>query len=173
MSGGLHARLRAMTPDDWPAVARIYAEGLATGDASFETEPPSWDVWDAGHLKSCRTVAVSGEDGEEDVLGWAALSPVSTRCVYGGVGEVSVYVAERARGRGLGRTLLDRLVVDSEAARLWTLQAGIFPENEASIRIHELCGFRMVGVRERVGKLAGRWRDTVLMERRSLTVGTD
>ena len=162
-----------MTPADWPAVALIYAEGLATGDATFEDEPPAWDVWDAAHLKSCRVVAVSKESGEEEVLGWAALSPVSSRCVYGGVGEVSVYVAERARGRGLGRTLLNRLVVESESAGLWTLQAGVFPENRASIRIHERCGFRTVGVRERVGRLAGRWRDTVLMERRSPTVGAD
>jgi len=173
MNDGLHTRLRPMTPDDWPAVSWIYAEGLATGDASFETDPPDWSVWDAGHLKSCRTVAVSGEGREEEVLGWAALSPVSSRCVYGGVGEVSVYVAERARGRGLGRTLLNRLVVESESAGLWTLQAGVFPENRASIRIHERCGFRTVGVRERVGRLAGRWRDTVLMERRSPTVGAD
>ncbi len=152
-------------------MAAIFGEGIATGHATFETEPPSWEEWDRGHLKTCRVVAVEGEGGEEAVLGWAALSPVSSRCVYGGVGEVSVYVAELARGRGIGRALLEALVDESEANGLWTLQAGIFPENVASVHVHERCGFRTVGVRERVGQLGGRWRDTVLMERRSRVVG--
>ena len=159
--------LRAMTPDDWPAVRRIFREGIETGDATFETEPPPWEAWDRAHLERPRLVAVL----DDEVVGWAALSPVSDRCVYGGVAEVSVYVAEGARGRGVGRALLEALVRGSEEEGLWTLQAGIFPENEASIRIHEACGFRTVGVRERLGEMDGEWRDVVLMERRSEVVG--
>ncbi len=164
-------RIRPLLPADWPAVSAIYEEGMATGDATFDTETPPWDEWDRSHLKTCRLVAVGQEDGEDVVLGWAALSPVSSRCVYGGIGEVSVYVAERARGRGIGRALLEGLVAESEAHGLWTLEAGIFPENVASIRLHERCGFRIVGVRERVGRMGDRWRDTVLLERRSRIVG--
>jgi phosphinothricin acetyltransferase len=151
----------------WDEVRAIYAEGIATGDATFETECPDWPAWDAEHLAPGRLVAV--EDGA--VVGWAALGPVSGRCVYGGVAEVSVYVAEGARGRGIGRLLLEELVVASEAAGLWTLQAGIFPENEASLALHERCGFRRVGVRERLGQRDGAWRDVVLLERRSTVVG--
>lgn len=156
-----------MAPSDWPAVRRIFREGIETGDATFETEPPPWEAWDEAHLERPRVVAVL--DGE--VVGWAALTPVSDRCVYGGVAEVSVYVGEGARGRGVGRSLLEALVRGSEEVGLWTLQAGIFPENEASIRLHEACGFRTVGVRERLGEMAGEWRDVVLMERRSSVVG--
>ncbi len=145
----------------------IYLEGIATGNATFEQSAPEWAQWDAGHLRVCRLVARSAEA----VLGWAALSPVSSRCVYGGVAEVSVYVAERARGQGIGYRLLSRLVSDSEAAGIWTLQAGIFPENAASIRLHAAAGFRVVGTRERLGCMNGRWRDVVLMERRSDVVG--
>ena len=142
---------------------------LATGDATFETEAPDWERWDASHLRACRLVAVAGGR----VAGWAALSPVSAREVYAGVAEVSVYVAADFRGRGLGRTLLEALVRASEAEGIWTLQASIFPENVASVALHATCGFREVGRRERVGKLQGRWRDTVLLERRSRTVGVD
>lgn len=156
-----------MTGDDWPAVHRIYREGIATGHATFETEAPPWEAWDAAHLEEPRLVAE--EDGE--VVGWAALSPVSDRCVYGGVAEVSVYVAEGARGRGVGLSLLSELVLASEEEGIWTLQAGIFPENRASIHIHERCGFRTLGVRERLGEMDGEWRDVVLMERRSDVVG--
>jgi L-amino acid N-acyltransferase YncA len=148
-------------------VCAIYREGIATGNATFEQTAPEWEHWDAGHLRAARIVARS--DGE--VLGWAALSPVSGRCVYAGVAEVSVYVAERARGRGIGRQLLSQLVCDSEAQGIWTLQAGIFPENRASIQLHERTGFRIVGTRERLGSMHGRWRDVVLMERRSAVAG--
>ena len=159
--------IEPLTPEDWEAVRSIYREGIATGNATFEQSAPEWDQWAAGHLKTCRLVARSG-DG---VLGWAALSPVSGRCVYAGVAEVSVYVAGRARGQGVGAALLARLVRDSEEAGIWTLQAGIFPENTASIKLHERAGFRMVGTRERLGSMNGRWRDVVLMERRSRVAG--
>jgi phosphinothricin acetyltransferase len=147
----------------WPAVRAIYAEGLLTGHASFETEPPSWEDFQTGHLPDHRLVA---HDGGE-VLGWAALSPVSDRCAYQGVAEDSVYVAERARGRGVGRYLLSQLVWRAEEAGIWTVQAGIFPENEASVALHHACKFRTVGVREQLGKYHGVWRDVLLLERRS------
>lgn len=150
-------------PEHWPAVARIYAEGLGTGHATFEVEVPTWERWNAAHLDAHRFVAVA--DG--GVLGWAAVVPVSDRCVYGGVVENSVYVAEAARGRGVGRGLLEALVASTEDAGIWTIQTGIFPENEASVRLHEAVGFRVVGRRERLGRLAGVWRDVLLLERRS------
>jgi phosphinothricin acetyltransferase len=156
-----------MRDEDWPAVRTIYEQGILTGHATFETQVPDWERWDEDHLRECRLVAV--RYGE--VIGWAALSPVSGRCIYAGVAEVSVYVAETARGQGVGRALLERLVSASEEAGLWTLQAGIFPENEASIGLHKACGFRIVGHRERIGQMEGVWRDTVLMERRSQVVG--
>jgi phosphinothricin acetyltransferase len=161
-------QIRTLTPDDWPYVRDIYAQGIATGDATFETRIPEWLEWDRGHLTECRLAAV---DVTDTLLGWAALSPVSNRCVYGGVAEVSVYVGTAARGRGVGRALLAGLVETSETAGIWTLQAGIFPENAASVVLHERCGFRLVGRRERLGKMAGRWRDVLLLERRSTTVG--
>ena len=156
----------ALTAGDWPAVSAIYAEGIASGSATFETEVPSWEAWDETHLDQ-RLVAK--RDGE--VVGWAALSQVSERCVYAGVAEVSVYVGASARGQGVGRALLDALVRASEASGVWTLQAGIFPENLASLRLHRACGFRVVGVRERLGQLDGVWRDVVFLERRSREVG--
>jgi L-amino acid N-acyltransferase YncA len=159
--------LRAMQPDDWPAVAAIYEEGIATGDATFQTETPPWQAWDAGHLQACRLVAQDAAS----LAGWAALSAVSSRKVYAGVAEVSVYVAARTRGRGVGRALLAALIAASEAHGIWTLQAGIFPENLASVRLHERCGFRIVGRRERLGEIRGRWRDVLLLERRSPHVG--
>lgn len=167
--GANEVTVEEMRPDDRDAVRAIYAEGIATGDATFETDAPGWDVWDAAHIKACRLVAREGEE----TLGWAALALVSSRCVYGGVAEVSVYVATAARGRGVGRALLAALVEASERNDLWTLQAGILPENVASIRLHESCGFRVVGTRERLGKLGGKWRDVVLLERRSGIVGKD
>ncbi|MFN2467377.1 MAG: N-acetyltransferase family protein [Gaiellaceae bacterium] len=156
------AQVRVLEPADWPAAGAIYDEGIRSGDATFETAPPEWDEFDRTHLP-LRLVAT--EHGR--ILGWAGLSPVSSRCVYAGVAEVSVYVAEAARGRGVGRTLLQELVSRSEAEGIWTLEAGIFPENAASIALHERCGFRRVGVRERLGRMGGGWRDVLLLERRS------
>jgi L-amino acid N-acyltransferase YncA len=156
------AYIRALEERDWPAVKAIYEEGIATGDATFETEAPSWDDWDGAHL-SLRLVA---EEGGE-VVGWAALGPYSARECYRGVAESSVYVAKRARGRGIGAALMERLASEADDAGFWTLEAGVFPENEASIALHRGCGFRVVGVRERIGRLNGEWRDVVLMERRS------
>jgi L-amino acid N-acyltransferase YncA len=152
----------------WPAAKAIYEAGLATGNATFQTEVPTWEAWDQGHLGHSRLVAT---DATDRVLGWAALSPVSGRCVYGGVGEVSVYVAAEARGQGVGRQLLAALIAEAEAHGMWTLQAGIFPENIPSLRLHEALGFRTVGYRERIGKLHGVWRNTVLLERRSTVAG--
>ncbi len=157
-----------MLPSDWEQVRVIYLQGIATGLATFERSAPEWAAWDAARLPAPRLVA-SSEDGS--LAGWAALSPVSSRCVYAGVAEVSVYVAEDQRGRGVGRTLLSALVAASEAAGLWTLQAGIFPENRASVALHHRCGFRTVGHREKLGLLDGVWRDVLLLERRSRSVG--
>jgi L-amino acid N-acyltransferase YncA len=159
--------IKAMRRDDWPVIRQIYSEGIATGNATFETVVPEWAKWDAGHLQDCRLVA---QDSQR-ILGWAALSAVSSRCVYSGVAEVSVYVASAARGRGVGKILLHSLVEESERRGIWTLQAGIFPENVRSIALHKSCGFREVGRRERLGQLAGLWRDVLLLERRSSSVG--
>lgn len=159
--------IEAMLPRDWPQVRAIYLEGIATGNATFAQTAPEWETWDTEHLAAGRLVARV----EQGIAGWTALSRVSGRCVYAGVAEVSIYVAERARGRGVGRQLLGRLVAESEAAGIWTLQAGIFPENAASIALHERAGFRVVGRRERLGQRNGRWRDVLLLERRSGTVG--
>jgi L-amino acid N-acyltransferase YncA len=150
----------------WEYVERIYVEGIATGNATFETSAPAWEAWDQGHLVDLRLVAVRADE----VLGWTALSPVSDRCVYGGVAEESVYVAAAERGRGIGRLLLEELILRSEQAGVWTIQTGIFPENTASIRLHERVGFRVLGVREKLGKLNGEWRDVVFLERRSPNV---
>jgi phosphinothricin acetyltransferase len=155
-----------LEPDHWPRAARIYAEGIGTGDATFETEVPSWASWDAGHLQEHRFVAT--RDGA--VVGFVAVSAVSDRCVYGGVVEDSVYVAESARGAGVGRLLLQQLISSTERAGIWTIQSGIFPENDASLRLHERAGFRVVGRRERLGQLNGVWRDVLLVERRSKVI---
>ncbi len=165
MNSKLQFQIVSMRPDDWPAVEAIYLEGLATGKASFETESPGWANWSAKHHLHSRLVARA----DERVLGWAALSPVSTRPVYAGVAEVSIYIADAARGQGVGKALLHALIEQSEQNGIWTLQAGIFPENTASIALHESCGFRQVGRREKIGKLNGVWRDVVLLERRSKT----
>ena len=156
-----------MSLADKEQVLRIYLEGIATGQATFETEAPSWEAWDAHHLPFARLVAIL--DGA--VKGWAALSPVSKRAVYRGVAEVSVYVDRDLRGQGVGRVLLEKLIKASEKNGIWTLQASIFPENEASVALHKSCGFREVGIRERIARLHGVWRDTLLFERRSQAVG--
>jgi len=158
--------IRRLEAADWSEVAAIYGAGIATGAATFETLVPTWSGWDAGHLADPRLVAE--RDGR--VVGWAALSPVSARRCYAGVAEDTVYVAADARGAGVGRALLGRLVADSEARGIWTLQASIFPENAASLALHESCGFRVVGRRERIAKLDGEWRDVVFLERRSSLV---
>ncbi len=160
--------IEPMQPADWPAVAAIYLEGIATGNATFQTNAPPWEEWDAGHRKDCRLVA-KNESGE--LVGWAALTPISSRCVYAGVAEVSVYVAATGRGNGLGSKLLAALIAESELAGIWTLQAGIFPENAASLALHASCGFRQIGRRERIGQMNGKWRDVLLLERRSEKVG--
>jgi L-amino acid N-acyltransferase YncA len=154
--------VRPLVSSDWPAVAAVFAEGIATGDATFETTVPTWEDWDARHLPEHRFVAEL--DGE--VVGWIAVVPYSSRAAYRGVGEESVYVAEGARGRGVGRALLAKLIESARAGGLWTLQAGVFPENRGSLTLHRSLGFREVGVRERIGQLNGAWRDVVLLELR-------
>ncbi len=156
----------AMRAEDWPAVRDVHAEGIATGQATFEERPPSWEQWDRDHLRECRLVA--RRDGR--VVAWAALSPVSRRPVYRGVAEVSMYVAAAERGSGVGRTLAEALVEASERAGIWTLEGWIFPENEASLALCESFGCRVVGVRERLGRMGDRWRDVVLVERRSRVI---
>jgi L-amino acid N-acyltransferase YncA len=158
-----------LLPKHWEDVKRIYEEGITTGNATFQTEAPDWEEWNDSHLQMCRMVAVENDK----LLGWIALTPVSGRCVYAGVAEISVYIAEVARGKGVGKRLLQALVRESEQHNIWTLQAGIFPENISSIKIHESCGFRNIGKRERIGKMNGVWRDTILLERRSNIVGVD
>jgi L-amino acid N-acyltransferase YncA len=154
--------IRAMQPSDWPAVREIYEQGIATRQATFETTAPSWAEWDEGHLAEPRLVAAQ----EGEVVGWAALSPASYRPCYAGVVEESVYIAEQARGEGVGTALLAELVAQADAAGIWTVQTSIFPENVASIALHRRCGFRVVGTRERIAQLDSAWRDTVLLERR-------
>lgn len=158
-----------LLPLHWEEVRIIYLQGIATKQATFQTDAPTWEGWDKGHLAGLRYVAII--DG--NVAGWAALTPVSGRCVYAGVTEVSVYIHEAFRGKGVGKALLQKLVTESEASNIWTLQSGIFPENTASITLHEKLGFRKIGYREKIGKMDGVWRDTVLMERRSKIIGQE
>jgi L-amino acid N-acyltransferase YncA len=158
--------VRDLRPDDWPEVSRIFAEGIATRNATFETEVPSWTEWDSAHLGEHRLVA----EREGDVVGWIALVPVSPRACYAGVAEVSAYVGEQARGEGVGAELLAALVESSERAGIWTLQTGVFPENETSLGLLRRFDFRVVGTQERIGRLHGVWRDVVLLERRSEVV---
>jgi L-amino acid N-acyltransferase YncA len=158
--------LRPLEPDDWPAVAEIYWDGMRDGLATFETEVPSWEAWDAAHLRDHRLVA----DLMGEVVGWAALSPASKRQCYRGIVEDSVYVARQARGLGIGRKLLEALITGAEQGGIWTIQTSIFPENRASLALHGKCGFRVVGTRERIAKRDGVWRDTVFLERRSREV---
>ena len=159
--------ITALLPAHWPAVKAIYEAGLATGNASFQTSAPSWEQWDKSHLSKSRLVALD----DDIIVGWAALTPVSGACAYAGVAEVSVYVAPNQKGRGIGRALLETLISESEGVGIWTLQASIFPENAASIALHKNAGFQHIGIRRRIGKLNDHWRDTVLLEKRSETVG--
>ena len=159
--------IRPMTPADWDAVARIYKEGIDTKLATFETEVPAWEKWDSSRLQECRLVV----ENNGEVIGWAALSPVSSRYVYHGVMDIGIYISTNARGQGIGKMLLNRLIAESEQCGIWTLQAGIFSHNHASIALHSACGLRIVGTREKIGQLDGVWYDTVLMERRSTKVG--
>jgi L-amino acid N-acyltransferase YncA len=159
--------IKNIKAQDYPQVAAIYAAGIATGMATFQTEVTTWEEWDKSHLKECRIAAFENDQ----MVGWAALTPVSNRCVYAGVAEVSIYMAEGFRGIGIGKLLLLQLVDESEKIGLWTLQSGIFAENIASIKLHEYCGFRVIGTREKIGKKGGVWKDNIIMERRSKAVG--
>lgn len=159
--------IRPIDHNNYPCVQEIYLEGIRTGTATFETTAPPWEQWDNNHLEFGRIAAY----GDHKILGWAALTPASDRCVYGGVAEISVYVSEKTRGKGVGEFLLRELVRISEENGLWTLQAGIFRENKASIALHEKCGFRIIGYREKIGKLGGVWHDNLNLERRSKKVG--
>jgi phosphinothricin acetyltransferase len=159
--------LRPLEKDDWITVAGIYREGIETGNATFQKEIPEWDEWNSAHLKKCRIVACLGDE----ITGWAALTPVSGRCVYAGVAEVSVYISDKFKGHRIGTRLLEALISESEREGIWTLQASIFRENLASLKLHENLGFREVGYREKIGKMDGIWRDTILLERRSSVAG--
>ncbi len=159
--------IKSLEVHHWNEVKRIYEEGIATRNATFESSAPSWELWNEAHLKQSRFVVVD----EEIVTGWAALTPVSDRCVYAGVAEISVYVSEAHRGMKIGNMLLQQLIESSEKEGIWTLQAGIFPENKASIALHKRNGFQLIGTRQKIGKMDNVWRDTLLLERRSKTVG--
>lgn len=161
--------IKPMLQEHWESVKKIYESGIATGIATFETTAPSWEKWNDGHLKFARLVAIENNE----VSGWAALSPVSSRCVYGGVAEVSVYVADSHKGKGIGTLLLQDLITKSESNAIWTLQAGIFTDNVASVKLHEKVGFRIIGYREKIGKLKDNWKDNYILERRSKIVGID
>tara|TARA_R110002051_G_scaffold70772_1_gene127462 strand:+ start:20826 stop:21302 length:477 start_codon:yes stop_codon:yes gene_type:complete len=158
-----------MLATDWESVANIYKEGIETGVATFETNVPTFNSWDQAHMQTCRFVI----EENNIILGWVALSPVSSRCVYGGVAEISVYISKKSRGKGLGKILLQHLIAASEQQGIWTLQSGVFPTNFGSIKVHEAVGFRLIGKRERIGKLNGQWIDNVLFERRSSVIGID
>ncbi len=160
-------KFEVITEENYPAVSKIYAEGIRTGIATFETSAPTWDAWDKDHLEFARIILFDGKDA----VGWASLAGVSSRCVYGGVAEVSIYVGSDSRGRGVGSKLLTELIRRSEENGIWSLQAGIMPENVGSINLHLKCGFRKIGIKEKIAKLNGEWHDNLLMERRSKKVG--
>ena len=159
--------IREFKEEDYPAVKEIYQQGIDTGHATFQTQAKEWQEWDSTVLDICRLVAIE----RSKIVGWAALSSISDRCVYGGVSEVTVYVANDSHKKGIGHKLLFTLIAETEKNNIWTLQAGIFPENEASIKLHQKNGFRIVGIRERLGQMNGSWRDVVLLERRSKITG--
>lgn len=157
----------SVSKEHFPEIAEIYRQGIETGNATFETSVPNWEDWDKSKLKHSRFVAVI----DNIIVGWAALSPVSDRCVYGGVAEVSIYISNAHKGKGIGKELMLKLILESEIHGIWTLQSGMFPENEATVALHKSAGFRVVGHREKIGKLGNNWRDTIIMERRSKTIG--
>ena len=162
--------VRNMEQADWEQVALIYLEGINTGKSTFQGEVPPWEIWDAGHIKTCRLLACEGSE----VLGWAALTPFSSRAVYSGVADLSIYIGEKHRGQGVGRLLLAAIIEESEKLGFWTLQSKIIGENTASIELHKKCGFRVIGYKEKLGRMPnGIWHDIVLMERRSNTMGRD
>jgi len=163
----MEVTFRLFNKNDWNIISKIYREGIETENATFELKIPSWSDWNHNHLTNCRIVA----ELTNKIVGWAALSPVSSRCVYGGVAEVSIYISNNHFGKKIGTKLLKKLILESEKNGIWTLQSGIFPENKASIKIHSNLGFRKIGYREKIGKLHGQWRDNILMERRSKIVG--
>lgn len=165
----IEIRIEQMTDKSWTDVARIYESGIATKNATFQTEAPDWNSWDNAHRKDCRLIAMISNK----IVGWAALSNVSSRCVYSGVAEVSVYVDTDYRGKGVGDKLMDSLIKESELNGIWTLQAGVFPENTGSIKLHHKHGFRTIGIKERIGKMDRTWRDVAMLERRSKVVGID
>jgi L-amino acid N-acyltransferase YncA len=162
-------KINPMLPQHWEAVKSIYEQGIATGHATFQTEAPTWAEWNTAHTQTCRLIAIM----ETNIVGWAALTPVSSRCVYAGVAEVSVYVATEARGKNIGNLLLQNLITESEKNNIWTLQSGIFPENKSSIALHQKNGFRIIGYREKIGKMGNTWRDNLILERRSSVVGVN
>ncbi|MDZ4859140.1 MAG: GNAT family N-acetyltransferase [Candidatus Hydrogenedentes bacterium] len=166
---GIDYTIGEMYPSDWDAVRAVYVEGIDTGNATIETQPPDWEVWNKRHLHHCRFVARAADA----IIGWVALSHISSRAAYNGVTELSVYVAERARAQGVGTALLEAVISASENHGIWTIQAGIFPENTPSLALHKKLGFREIGTRQRLGKLNDEWRDVVLLERRSTTVGVE
>lgn len=156
-----------LLPEHWETVKKIYEEGIATGNATFQTTTPTWEEWNQAHISIPRLIAIE----KDEIMGWAALTPVSGRCVYAGVAEVSIYIGSHAREKGIGKQLLNQLIVESEKQNIWTLQSGIFPENKASISLHISAGFRLIGSREKIGKMDGIWRDIVLLEKRSQSIG--
>ena len=164
----MNYEIRAMQPEDGEVVLKIFQEGIDSENATFDKEPPSWEVWDTKHFNLCRWIL---EDENKEIVGWAAIQPVSNRDCFRGVAEVSIYLSLKTQGKGLGQMLLQKLILDSEENEFWTLQSGIFPENEASISVHHKLGFVTVGTRKKIGQMNGKWRDIVLLERRSKTVG--
>ena len=168
-TGKSNYQIDLMTPDSWPDVARIYLEGIATKQATFETKVPSWNAWDVAHRKDCRLVAKLNNK----IVGWVALSNFSSRCVYAGVAEVSIYIDAEFRGQGIGNLLMEALIAASEEEGIWTLLSGIFPENSASIHLHKKYGFMIMGIEERIGKMDDTWRDVVKLQRRSKIAGID
>jgi L-amino acid N-acyltransferase YncA len=165
----MNLKFKPITANDWNSIATIYKQGIETGDATFEQDVPSWEDWDASHIEKCRIATIL----ENQIVGWAALTQVSGRCIYAGVAEVSVYVHENFRGKKIGLQLLQKIIEESEKENFWSLQSGIFPENKASLSIHDQAGFRIIGIREKIGKMNGKWRNNTILERRSTIIGVE